>query len=81
MPCQGDGGLPRGSGIRLFDYPRWAEPLHEEIRASAERLALYEAIVRTAAHVVNAEHVARFLGHKVSANDQGKVGNDFFTRI
>ena len=25
--------------IRLFDYPRWAEPLLEEIRANAERLA------------------------------------------
>ena len=25
--------------IRLFDYPRWAEPLREEIRANAERLA------------------------------------------
>ena len=26
-------------GIRLFDYPRWAEPLREELRATAERLA------------------------------------------
>jgi hypothetical protein len=25
--------------IRLFDYPRWAEPLREEIRINAERLA------------------------------------------
>jgi hypothetical protein len=25
--------------IRLFDYPRWAEPLRAEIRANAERLA------------------------------------------
>src|SRR5574341_2323733 len=25
--------------IRLFDYPRWAEPFREEIRAHAERLA------------------------------------------
>ncbi len=26
-------------GIRLFDYPRWAEPLREEIRENAERVA------------------------------------------
>ena len=25
--------------VRLFDYPRWAEPLREEIRLNAERLA------------------------------------------
>jgi len=42
---------------------------------------LYEAIVRTAVHVVKAEHVASFLGHKLSAHYQGEVGNDFSTRI
>jgi hypothetical protein len=42
---------------------------------------LYEAIVRTAVHVIKAEHVATFLGHKLSANYQGEVGNDFSTRI
>ena len=26
-------------GIRLFDFPRWAQPLDDEIRANAERLA------------------------------------------
>ena len=26
-------------GIRLFDYPRWAEPFRDEIRTHAERLA------------------------------------------
>jgi len=25
--------------IRLFDYPRWAEPLRDELRVNAERLA------------------------------------------
>jgi len=25
--------------IRLFDYPKWAEPLREELRVNAERLA------------------------------------------
>lgn len=29
----------RVEGVRLFDYPRWAEPLREAIRANAERLA------------------------------------------
>jgi hypothetical protein len=42
---------------------------------------LYEAIVRTAVHVIKAEHVASFLGHKLSASYQGEVGNDFSTRI
>ena len=26
-------------GTRLFDYPRWAEPFRDELRAHAERLA------------------------------------------
>lgn len=26
-------------GVRLFDYPRWAEPFREELRQHAERLA------------------------------------------
>ena len=30
---------PRIHGIRLFDYPRFAEPLRDEVRANAERLA------------------------------------------
>jgi hypothetical protein len=42
---------------------------------------LYEAIVRTAVHVVKAEHVATFLGHKLTAHSRGEVGNDFSTRI
>ncbi|KAA6185050.1 hypothetical protein F2Q65_09970 [Thiohalocapsa marina] len=50
-------------------------------RQQARFQPLYEAIVRTAVHVVKAEHVARFLGHKLSGNDQGEVGNDFSTRI
>src|SRR5207244_10396646 len=29
----------RRHGIRLFDYPRFVEPLREEIRQNAERLA------------------------------------------
>ena len=27
------------SGVRIFDYPKWAEPFREEIRVNADRLA------------------------------------------
>lgn len=30
--------------IRIFDYPRWAEPLREQIRENAERLAIQNEI-------------------------------------
>jgi hypothetical protein len=30
--------------IRIFDYPRWAEPLREQIRENAERLAIENSI-------------------------------------
>jgi hypothetical protein len=42
---------------------------------------LYQAIVRTAVHVIRAEHVAMFLGHKLSGHFQDELGNDFSTRI
>lgn len=42
---------------------------------------LYEAIVRTAVHVIKAEHVATFLGRKLTGAYQGELGNDFSTRI
>jgi hypothetical protein len=29
----------RSLGIRFFDYPRWAEPLRDEVRQNAERVA------------------------------------------
>jgi hypothetical protein len=32
-------GYLGGHGTRLFDYAHWAEPLRDEIRANAERLA------------------------------------------
>jgi hypothetical protein len=50
-------------------------------RKQATFQPLYEAIVRTAVHVIKAEHVASFLGHNLNANYQGEVGNDFSTRI
>jgi hypothetical protein len=50
-------------------------------RQQARFQPLYAAIVRTAVHVVKAEHVATFLGRKLNANYQGELGNDFSTRI
>lgn len=50
-------------------------------RRQAQFQPLYEAIVRTAVHVIKAEHVASFLGHKLTGAYQGEVGNDFSTRI
>jgi len=49
---------------------------------SKEDLApLYDHLVRSAVHVVRAEHVATFLGKKLDPRYLGEVGNDFNTRI
>lgn len=39
--CHGDGMAAhlRSLGVRLFDYPRFAEPLRDEVRENAERIA------------------------------------------
>lgn len=37
--AQGMTGFLNAHGIRIFDYPKWAEPLRNEIRENAERLA------------------------------------------
>jgi len=50
-------------------------------RRQGEFQPLYEAIVRTAVHIIKAEHVATFLGRKLTNAYQGEVGNDFSTRI
>ena len=50
-------------------------------RRQAEFQPLYEAIVRTAVHVIKAEHVATFLGRNLTWAYQGELGNDFSTRI
>ncbi len=42
---------------------------------------LYESLVRTAIHAVKPADVATFLGHKLTANFQDELGNDFHTRI
>lgn len=42
---------------------------------------LYEMIVRTAVHAVKPDHVATFLGRKLTANFRDEIGNDIHTRI
>lgn len=42
---------------------------------------LYEALVRTAIHAVKPDHVATFLGRKLTGNYAAELGNDFHTRI
>jgi hypothetical protein len=37
--AQGMTGFLNANGIRIFDYPKWAEPLRNQIRENAERLA------------------------------------------
>ena len=39
LPSQGDVGFLDYHQVRLFDFPRWAEPLREELRDNAERIA------------------------------------------
>lgn len=49
--------------------------------SSGDLAPLYDHLVRSAVHVVRAEHVATFLGRKLDARYQGEVGNDLNTRI
>jgi len=42
---------------------------------------LYDALVRTAIHAVKADHVATFLGRKLTGAYRDELGNDFHTRI
>jgi hypothetical protein len=42
---------------------------------------LYEKISRTAVHTVKPEHVATFLGRRLTQNSSVELGNDFNTRI
>ena len=50
-------------------------------RSPSELAPLYECITRTAVLAVKPEHVATFLGRKLSATYQGVLGTDFSTRI
>jgi len=50
-------------------------------RYERDLAGLYETITRTAVHAIKAEHIATFLGRKLTGNYQGEAGNDFSTRI
>ncbi len=47
----------------------------------AEFQPLYEALPHTAIHTGKPDHVATFLGRKLTGQYQGEMGNDFSTRI
>ena len=64
-----------------FDFMQVEYATDVVFRSQAEFQPLYEAIVRTAVHVIKAEHVATFLGRKLTNAYQCEVGNDFSTRI
>lgn len=42
---------------------------------------LYDALVRTAIHAVKPDHIATFLGRKLTGHYQDELGNDFHTRV
>jgi len=50
-------------------------------RRQDELAPIYEELVRTAVHTVKPEHIATFLGRKLSGQYQDEMGNDFHTRI
>jgi hypothetical protein len=47
----------------------------------ADLRPLYDTLVRTAIHAVKPDHVATFLGRKLTGNYRNDLGNDFHTRI
>jgi hypothetical protein len=47
----------------------------------ADLRPLYETLVRTAIHAVKPDHVATFLGRKLTGNYADDLGNDFHTRL
>jgi len=50
-------------------------------RRQSELQPLYETLTRTAIHVVKPDHVATFLGRKLTSRSTDEVGNRFDTRI
>jgi hypothetical protein len=59
----------------------WAQRFGPVLRQQAKFQPRYAAIIRTAVHVTKAEHVATFLGRKLTGAYPGYVSNDFSTRI
>src|SRR5712691_3000439 len=50
-------------------------------RRQDELRPLYDTLVRTAIHAVKPDHVATFLGRKLTGNYADELGNDFHTRV
>jgi hypothetical protein len=50
-------------------------------RRQDELRPLYDTLVRTAIHAVKPDHVAAFLGRKLTGNYADELGNDFHTRV
>jgi hypothetical protein len=50
-------------------------------RKQADLQAIYENLARTAIHTVKPDHIATFLGRKLSTQFEGEVGNRFNVRI
>jgi len=50
-------------------------------RRQSELAPLYDQLVRSSVHAIKAEHVATFLGRKLTKNYQDEIGNDFSPRI
>jgi hypothetical protein len=47
----------------------------------ADLRPLYDTLVRTAVHAVKPDHIATFLGRKLTGAYQDELGNDFHTRV
>lgn len=52
----------------IFRHPDYLQPL-------------YQALVRTAIHTVKPDHIATFLGRKLTGNYAQELGTDFHTRV
>jgi hypothetical protein len=50
-------------------------------RRQADLRPLYDTLVRTAIHAVKPDHVATFLGRKLTGHYADELGNDFHTRV
>jgi hypothetical protein len=76
--------------VRIFDYPRFAEPFRDQLKQNATDIvfnrpadlaALYDNLVRTAIHTVKPDNIAPFLGRKLNSQYEGEMGNRFNIRI
>jgi hypothetical protein len=76
--CSGQAGLGVGYHWSIMQIEYATDIVFRDRGALAP---LYEAISRTAIHTVKPEHVATFLGRRLTQNFSAELGNDFNTRI